>query len=103
MRQEKAFTLIELLVVIAVIALLLALLVPALRSAKEQAHRTVCLSNLKQLTLAWTAYATEYDSKIVRGSAFSSGKRTRGGRVIVVREGWLGRAFLFPESRAVLI
>ena len=103
MSNPKAFTLIELLVVIAVIALLLALLVPALRSAKEQAHRTVCLSNLKQLTLAWTAYATEHDSKIVLGSAFRMGQRTRGGRVIVVREGWLGRAFLYPESRAALI
>jgi prepilin-type N-terminal cleavage/methylation domain-containing protein len=102
-QEEKAFTLIELLVVIAVIALLLALLIPVLRTAREQGHRAVCLSNLKQLTLAWTAYATEHDSKLVRGSAFSMGKRTRGDRVMIVAEGWLGRAFLFPESRSEVI
>jgi prepilin-type N-terminal cleavage/methylation domain-containing protein len=99
----RAFTLIELLVVIAVIALLLALLIPVLRSAREQGQRTVCLSNLKQLTLAWLAYATEHDGKLVRGEAFSMGKRTRGTRVIVVAEGWLGTAFLYPENRTALI
>ena len=67
---QKAFTLIELLVVIAVIALLLALLLPALRSAKEQGQRTVCLSNLKQLTLAWIMYAEENDGNLVNGSAW---------------------------------
>lgn len=67
--KKKGFTLIELLVVIAVIALLLALLTPILRSAKERAHRVVCLSNIKQLTLAWLTYAEEHDGKIV--SVFS--------------------------------
>lgn len=57
MRKAKGFTLIELLVVIAIIALLIAVLLPVLRSAREQGHRVVCLSNLKQLTLAWLAYA----------------------------------------------
>ena len=103
MRNNKGFTLIELLVVIAIIALLMAIMVPVLRSAKERAHRVVCLSNLKQLTLAWTAYATEHDGKLVRGSSFSMGKTSRGTRVIIVSEGWLGRAFLFPESRSAVI
>jgi len=103
MRSIKGFTLIELLVVIAVIASLLALLIPALHSAREQGYRSVCLSNLKQLTLAWTAYATEHDGKIVDGCAFRMGKSARGSRVITVSEGWVGRAFLFPESRAALI
>jgi len=101
--NPKAFTLIELLVVIAIIALLMAIMVPVLRSAREGAYRTVCLSNLKQLTLAWTAYATEHDGKLVRGSSFSMGKRTRGPRVMMFSEGWLGRAFLFPESRSAVI
>jgi len=91
------------LVVIAVIALLMALLVPVLRSARELGQRTVCLSNLRQLTLAWIAYAEQYDSKIVRGSAFSTGQRIREGRVIMVAEGWVGRAFQYRESRSEVI
>ncbi|MCH7557443.1 MAG: type II secretion system protein [Planctomycetes bacterium] len=67
-RQCRAFTLIELLVVIAVIAMLIAILVPVLRSAREQAQRAVCLSNLRQLTLAWVAYADDNDGKLVSSS-----------------------------------
>jgi len=94
----RAFTLIELLVVISIIALLIALLIPVLRSARELGHRTVCLSNLRQLTLAWVAYAEEHDSKIIPGSAVSL--HTSGPLAL---KGWLGRAFLFPESRSAVI
>ena len=102
MRKLKGFTLIELLVVIAIIALLMAILFPVLRSARERAHRVVCLSNLRQLTLAWIAYADEHDGMIVRGSAFGITKRPRGKSVIMV-EGWVGKAFCFPESRSAVI
>ena len=63
MKKRKGFTLIELLVVISIIALLLAILMPALGKVKKQAQSVVCKSNLKQLQLAAFLYANDYDSK----------------------------------------
>jgi len=67
--SRKGFTLIELLVVIAIIALLMAILMPVLKTAREQGKRIVCIGNLKQLTLAWLMYADDNDGKIVNGAA----------------------------------
>ncbi len=63
--RAKAFTLIELLVVIAIIAILMAILMPALRAAKDQAMRLHCLSNTKSLTTAWLMYKDANDDKMV--------------------------------------
>ena len=53
MKRTKGFTLIELLVVISIIAILLAILMPALNRVREQGKRISCMSNLKQLMLGW--------------------------------------------------
>ena len=97
MTRDRGFTLIELLVVIAVIAVLMAILMPALHRAREQGQRAACLSNLKQLTVAWILYADENDDKIVHGSTGKGGQNN----VPANEDGWVhwaGYSDATPEA-----
>ena len=75
--QKTGFTLIEILVVIAIIAILAAILFPVFARARENARRTACLSNLKQLGLGVQQYIQDYDSRypyIPKGNLAETGR-----------------------------
>lgn len=70
--KKEAFTLIELLVVIAVISILMAILMPALRKARDQGRRIICTSNVRTLITAWYIYQGDNDGKLVNGNVPAS-------------------------------
>ena len=67
MKRQNGFTLIELLVVIAIIAILAAILFPVFQSVRENARRTACVSNEKQMGLAMTQYTQDADERFPQG------------------------------------
>ena len=91
MRRRQAFTLIELLVVIAVIAIIAAILFPVFQKVRENARRTACLSNLKQLGLAFVQYTQDADEqmaerqRLLRRQQRLSGRRLRLGQSALSR------------------
>ncbi len=74
--NKKAFTLIELLVVIAIIALLLSILLPALKTVKQMAGSVVCTSNQRQILTAWYLYAEDNDSKVCSAATYNYDPQT---------------------------
>ena len=100
--RRRGFTLIELLIVIAVIAILLAILMPVARTARERGQRVVCLNNLRQLTLAGSPMPT---NTIASSSAAvpSPGRKEDREELVPRCGGWkAGWAMPFTFLRAVL-
>ena len=87
--MKKGFTLIELLVVIAIIAILAAILFPVFAKVREKARQTSCLSNEKQLGLAFIQYAQDYDETFPVD--------TNGG----FNNGWAGEIYPYAKSTGV--
>ena len=108
--KTKAFTLIELLVVIAIIAVLMAILMPSLRAARDQAQRIHCISNVKTLSFAWIVYADDNDDKLVggmpdriNGDAWMNGLRGNDPDKIEQCKEGIRQGMLYPYAKNVNI
>ena len=95
-KKKLAFTLIELLVVIAIIALLAAILFPVFSRARENARRSSCLSNMRQVGLGLLQYTQDYDEKLVRSWSGTNNQASD-----AQRYKWMDAIFPYIKSEQV--
>jgi len=110
--HPRAFTLIELLVVIAIIAILAAIIFPVFSSVRENARRTACLSNEKQLGLAFTQYTQDFDESLPSQSCGGAGVNQMGwvlyttfgsGATAAVYDVTKGNLYSYVKSKQVYV
>jgi prepilin-type N-terminal cleavage/methylation domain-containing protein/prepilin-type processing-associated H-X9-DG protein len=108
-KRKPGFTLIELLVVIAIIAILAAILFPVFAQARDRARSATCISNLKQMGLAWMMYTQDYDEMFpysYPGASDGSGDGPEGICQFIMQvsgfTGWIGNS-LIPYIKNVQI
>ncbi len=100
MKRSAAFTLVELLVVIAIIGVLVALLLPAVNSARETARSVQCKNGMRQIGIGFLGYTDTHRGEFPQ----VSGHRTRDGATVAANEAWiytlapyLGRRGRYPD------
>jgi prepilin-type N-terminal cleavage/methylation domain-containing protein/prepilin-type processing-associated H-X9-DG protein len=96
--RRRAFTLVELLVVIGIIAILIGILLPVLGQARERARRIACLSNMRQLAIAWTMYANVNKGLIPSADTNGQGWAADGNLDNDIRRGSLYQWIPNPET-----
>lgn len=100
---RKGFTLIELLVVIAIISILAAILFPVFARARENARRTSCLSNVKQIGLGFMQYLQDYDEKFPPSYLVTTQNPTPTGRAPWSNGVWFWHEIIFPYVKSTQI